>query len=138
MNELFTSLALELGFEPPSPVCFSSSPVTTKSRQENDYLPEVQCQLSTQSEEIALSERREHCFKQKTIRTNPRKKCRMQTTRKKKKGRKTLKKRSRCITRSFVIICNPDWKECVVSDSFSGSNVSHPEGETQSCDHDRD
>ena len=99
-----------------------------KSRHENDYLPEVQCQLSTQSEQIVLSERRRQCFKQKTVRTNPRKK----TTRKK-KGRKT-----RCITRSFVIICNPDRKKCVVNDSFSGSNVSHPEGETQSYDHDKD
>ena len=134
-TEFFTKLALELGFEPPPPVCFSTTgPVTTKSKQENDYFPEVQCQLSDQSEQTPLSER-EQCFKQQTVRTNPRKKCRMQTTRKK-RGRKTRKKRSRCITRSFVITYNPD--ESVINDSFSCSNVSHPEGETQSCDHDKD
>ena len=80
-TEFFTKLALELGFEPPPPVCFSTTgPVTTKSKQENDYFPEVQCQLSDQSEQTPLSER-EQCFKQQTVRTNPRKKCRMQTTR---------------------------------------------------------
>ena len=130
LNESFAAMALSFGCDPLPPVCLWQP---DQAKSEDCFVP-VESQPPDKCEETLPSEK-EHRVKQKTPRTIPRKKCRVKKVRKQ-NHRKSSKKSARVFKQSFIIISNPDWKGYDTHGILG--NVSHPEGETQSCDYDRD
>ena len=116
-------MALSFGCDPLPAVCLSQ-PITAKAKKKVVATMKYSLNLLIRVRLRFL--RKKCCIKEKTMRVNPRKKCRLKKMRKK-NVRKSCKKNAQSCKHGSTIIFK---KDCYTRDVLG--NVSHPEGETQS------